>query len=94
VYPSWNEAIDVFAPDEWAAALALLANGRPEAFVDSARTLVGRNDDALALRLVEPGLHRFPESHELTELRQRALQCLRALHQQLNVQVHRAFGMG
>ncbi len=80
-----GEGIEVFAPDEWAAALALLANGRPEAFVDSARTLVGRHDDALALRLVELGLHRFPESHELAELRQQALQCLRALHQQLNV---------
>jgi glyoxylase-like metal-dependent hydrolase (beta-lactamase superfamily II) len=80
-----GEGIEVFAPDEWAAALALLANGRPEAFVDSARTLVGRHDDALALRLVELGLHRFPESHALAELRQQALQSLRALHQQLNV---------
>lgn len=80
-----GEGIEVFAPDEWAAALALLANGRPEAFVDSARILVGRHDDALALRLVELGLHSFPESHELAEVRQQALQRLRALHQQLNV---------
>jgi hypothetical protein len=79
------EGIEVFAPDEWAGALALLANSRPEAFVDSTRTLVGRHDDALALRLVELGRHGFPESRELSELRHQALQRLRALHQQLNV---------
>jgi hypothetical protein len=79
-----GEGIEVFGPDEWAAALALLVDGRPEAFVNSARTLLGRHDDALALRLVELGLHSFPESHELAELRQEALQRLRALNQQLN----------
>ena len=79
-----GEGIEVFAPDEWAAALTLLAAGRQEAFAESARTLLGRHEDALALRLVELGLHSFPDSQDLLELRQQALQSLRALHQQLN----------
>ena len=79
-----GEGIEVFAPDEWAAALTLLAGGRQEAFAESARTLIGRHEDALALRLVELGLHSFPDSQDLLELRQQALQSLRALHQQLN----------
>ena len=53
--------------------------------MDSTRTLVGRHDDAWALRLVELGLHSFPESRELSELRQQALQRPCAPHQQLNV---------
>jgi len=79
-----GEGIEVFAPDEWAAALTLLAGGRQHAFVESARTLLGRHEDALALRLVELGLHSFPDSQDLLERRQQALQRLRALHQQLN----------
>jgi hypothetical protein len=79
-----GDGIDVPAPAEWAAALALLADDRLQPFVDAARTLVAAHDDALALRLVELGLHRFPDASELRALRQQALQGLRVLHQQLN----------
>jgi glyoxylase-like metal-dependent hydrolase (beta-lactamase superfamily II) len=79
-----GEGVEVFGPDEWAAALALLADGRPEAFIESARTLLAQHDDALALRLVELGVRKFTDSRELVDLRQQALQRLRALHQQLN----------
>jgi glyoxylase-like metal-dependent hydrolase (beta-lactamase superfamily II) len=79
-----GEGIEVFAPDDWAAALTLLAGGRPESFVESARTLLDRHDDALALRLVDLGLHSFADSQALIGLRYQALQRLRGLHQQLN----------
>jgi glyoxylase-like metal-dependent hydrolase (beta-lactamase superfamily II) len=79
-----GEGLEVPTPGEWAAALDLLAGGRADAFVRSARTLLERGDDALALRLVDLGRQRHPHSSELGELRRRALDGLRARHQQLN----------
>jgi glyoxylase-like metal-dependent hydrolase (beta-lactamase superfamily II) len=79
-----GDGIDVPTPAEWAAAVALLADDRLQPFVDAAQTLIAAHDAALALRLVELGLRRFPDSSELRSLRQQALQGLRVLHQQLN----------
>jgi hypothetical protein len=74
----------VVAPREWALALDLLAGRREEAFVSSARALLTQGDDVLALRLADLGLTNYPESSPLAELRRRALDRLRARHQQLN----------
>jgi glyoxylase-like metal-dependent hydrolase (beta-lactamase superfamily II) len=79
-----GEGMEVVAPDEWAAAVSLLAGGELKPFVDSARALLGQHDDALALRLIELGQRTFPGSVELVELRQQALQGLRALNQQFS----------
>lgn len=79
-----GEGIEVVMPDEWAAAVALLAGGQLKPFVDSAKTLLAQHDDALALRIIELGLRTFPDTLELVELRQQALQHLRVLSQQLS----------
>ena len=64
-----------------AAALDLLAGGRPELFASAARTLLAQRDGALALEIITAGLARHPESRELAELRQRALYRLMERHQ-------------
>jgi len=79
-----GEGMEILAPAEWAAALDLLGGGREEAFVRSARTLLERGDDVLALKLTQLGLVRHPSSEALTMLRRRALEALRARYQQLN----------
>jgi glyoxylase-like metal-dependent hydrolase (beta-lactamase superfamily II) len=56
-----------------AAALDLLAGGRPAPFASAARTLLAQRDGALALEIITAGLARHPESRELAELRQQAL---------------------
>ncbi len=79
-----GDGLEVVAPKEWAGALDLLAGGREDAFVTSARTLLGHGDHVLALRLVDLGLLAHPASSALSELRRRALDGLRTRHQQLN----------
>src|SRR5262249_10156649 len=79
-----GEGLEVVAPKQWAGALDLLAGGREAAFVARARALLARGDHALALRLVDLGLLAHPASPALAELRRRALDGLRARHQQLN----------
>ena len=79
-----GEGLEVLAPREWAAALELLAGGRESAFADTARTLLGRGDHALALKVADLGLINHRESSTLADLRRRALDGLRARHQQLN----------
>lgn len=79
-----GEGLEVLAPAEWAAALDLLGDGRAEAFARSARTLVDRGDDVLALKLTQLALLRHPANEDLTQLRRRALENLRARYQQLN----------
>lgn len=79
-----GEGLEILAPGEWAAALNLLAGERESAFVRSARTLLEQGDHVLALKLAEHGLLSHPGSEALAALRRRALDGLRAKHQQLN----------
>jgi glyoxylase-like metal-dependent hydrolase (beta-lactamase superfamily II) len=79
-----GEGMEVLAPQEWAAALDLLGGGKEEAFVRSAKLLLDRSDDALALKLTNLGLLNYPTSQTLTHLRRQALDRLREKYQQLN----------
>ena len=79
-----GEGMEVLAPAEWAAALDLLGGHREDAFVRTARGLVERGDDVLALKLAQLGLVRYPASEALTALRRRALDNLRVRHQQMS----------
>ncbi len=79
-----GEGLDHFAPGEWAAALDLLGGGKERAFVRAATGLLGRSDYAVALKLVDLGLLRYPASERLADLRRQALDWLRELHQQLD----------
>ncbi len=64
-----------------AAALDLLAGGRPEPFASAARTLLAQRDPALALEIITAGLTRHPDARELAQLRQQALYRLMERHQ-------------
>jgi glyoxylase-like metal-dependent hydrolase (beta-lactamase superfamily II) len=66
---------------ERSAALDLLAGGKPEPFVDAARTLLAQRDAALALEIAAAGMIRHPESADLAQLRQQALYRLMERHQ-------------
>ncbi len=79
-----GEGMEVLAPAEWAAALDLLGGQREDAFVRTVGGLAERGDDALALKLAQIGLVRYPSSEALAGLRRRALDNLRARHQQLS----------
>jgi glyoxylase-like metal-dependent hydrolase (beta-lactamase superfamily II) len=79
-----GEGMEVFAPEEWAAALDLLGGGKEEAFVRSAQNLLDRSDHALAFKLTDLGLRNYPTSQTLMNLRRQALDRLREKYQQLN----------
>ena len=79
-----GEGMEALAPEEWAAALDLLGGQREDAFVRTVRGLGERGDDALALKLAQIGLVRYPSSKALAALRRRALDNLRARYQQLS----------
>jgi glyoxylase-like metal-dependent hydrolase (beta-lactamase superfamily II) len=79
-----GEGMEVFAPEEWAAALDLLGGGKEEAFVRSAQILLERSAPALALKLTDLGLRTYPTSQTLTHLRRQALDRLREKYQQLS----------
>jgi glyoxylase-like metal-dependent hydrolase (beta-lactamase superfamily II) len=79
-----GEGLEILAPAEWAAALDLVGSGRAEPFVRSARTLLERGDDVLALKLTQLALLRHPANEDLTQLRRRALENLRVRNQQMN----------
>jgi glyoxylase-like metal-dependent hydrolase (beta-lactamase superfamily II) len=68
-------------PADRAAALDLLADGRPERFASAARTLLDQRDPSLALEIATAGLARHPDNHELAQLRQQALYRLMERHQ-------------
>ena len=76
-----GQGIEPVGPAERAAALDLLAGGRPERFAEAARTLMARHDHALALEIVTAGLARHPDATELTGLRQQVLYRLMERHQ-------------
>ena len=90
-----GEGIEVVAPQEWAAALNLLAGRQEGAFVRGAQALLEQRADVLALKVADLGLLNYPASRGLTEARRQALDRLRVRHQGSQpVQVHRLFGMG
>ncbi len=69
---------------ERAAALDLLADGRPERFASAVRTLLARRDAPLALEIVTAGLASHPHDGELAELRQQTLYRLMERYQLLD----------
>ena len=76
-----GQGIEPVGPAERAAALDLLAGGKPERFAEAARTLMARHDHALALEIVTAGLAHHPDATELTGLRQQVLYRLMERHQ-------------
>ncbi len=79
-----GEGMEVIAPKEWAAVLDMLVAGREESLASTARTLLDRGDDTLALKLADLGLVNHPADTALAAVRRRALDRLRARHQQLS----------
>jgi glyoxylase-like metal-dependent hydrolase (beta-lactamase superfamily II) len=67
-----------------AAALDLLAGGRPEQFAVAARALLARREPAVALEIITAGLAGHPGASELVQLRERALCRLMERHQLLD----------
>ena len=76
-----GQGLEPVAPVERAAALDLLAGGKPEPFADVARSLLAQRDYALALEIATAGLGRHPEAEELARLRQEALHRLMERYQ-------------
>ena len=76
-----GQGLEPISPAERAAALDLLAGGKPEPFADTARVLLAQRDHALALEITTAGLARHPDVAELRELRQQALFRLMERHQ-------------
>jgi hypothetical protein len=81
---SRGDGVDIFTPEEWAAALDLLGGGTAQAFANAVTELLHGNDHALALRIADAGLLRHPADAELTELRGQILDGLIERHQMLN----------
>ncbi len=81
---SRGDGVDIFTPQEWAAALDLLGGGTAQAFANAVTELLHGNDHALALRLADAGLLRHPADTELTKLRSHTLSGLIERHQMLN----------
>ena len=79
-----GEGIEVVSPQEWAAALNLLAGRQEGAFVRGTQALLEQRADVLALKVADLGLLNYPASHALTEVRRQALDRLRVRHQGLN----------
>jgi hypothetical protein len=75
------EGLEPIAPAERAAALDLLADGKPERFADTAQALLAQRDHALALEIATAGLARHPGNQRLTQLRKEALHRLMERHQ-------------
>ena len=79
-----GEGIEVVSPQEWAAALNVLAGRQEGAFVRGAQALLEQRADVLALKVADLGLLNYPASRGLTEARRQALDQLRVRHQGLN----------
>ncbi|HYB85434.1 MAG TPA: alkyl sulfatase dimerization domain-containing protein, partial [Streptosporangiaceae bacterium] len=76
-----GQGMEPIDPADRAAALDLLAGGRPEQFASAGQTLLDQRDPALALEIISAGLARHPGHHELAQLRQQALYRLMERHQ-------------
>jgi glyoxylase-like metal-dependent hydrolase (beta-lactamase superfamily II) len=79
-----GEGIESFTRAEWAAALDAVGGGGEGPFVRAARGLEARGDAAMALRIADLGLARYPASTELQQTRARALTTLRDINSQTN----------
>jgi hypothetical protein len=75
-----GQGLEPVDPADRAAALDLLADGRPEQVASAARTLLAQRDPALALEIISAGLASHPDNHELAQLRQQALYRLMERH--------------
>jgi glyoxylase-like metal-dependent hydrolase (beta-lactamase superfamily II) len=80
-WQSDGQGLEPISPAERAAALDLLAGGKPEPFAETARVLLAQRDHALALEITNAGLACHPDAVELRELRQQALSRLMERHQ-------------
>jgi hypothetical protein len=69
----YGQGLEPIGLGERAAALDLLAGGRPERFAEAALTLLGQRDPALALEIATAGLLRHAGHSELERLRREAL---------------------
>jgi len=76
-----GQGLEPVDPADRAAALDLLAGGRPEQFASAARTLLAQRDPALALEIITAGLASHPDAGELAQLRHQALYRLMERHQ-------------
>jgi glyoxylase-like metal-dependent hydrolase (beta-lactamase superfamily II) len=76
-----GQGLEPVSPAQRAAALDLLAGGKPERFAEAAEALLAQRDHALALEIATAGLARHPGAAELTQLRQQALYRLMERHQ-------------
>ena len=76
-----GQGLEPIGPADRAAALDLLAGGRPEQFAGAAQTLLEQRDAALALEIASAGLARHPEHADLARLRTQALYRLMERHQ-------------
>jgi len=83
-WKSDGEGIEVVSPQEWAAALNLLAGRQEGGFVRGAQALLEQRADVLALKVADLGLLNYPASHGLTEARRQALDRLRVRYQGVN----------
>jgi glyoxylase-like metal-dependent hydrolase (beta-lactamase superfamily II) len=72
-----GEGMDHFTRQEWARTLDLIGGGGESPFVRAADDLLSRGDAALALRVAEAGLVRYPTSTALASSRDGALAMLR-----------------
>lgn len=76
-----GQGLEPIGPADRAAALDVLAGGRPEQFAKAAQTLLEQHDAALALEIASAGQVRHPEDAELARLRTQALHRLMERHQ-------------
>jgi len=79
-----GEGIENFTRAEWALALDELGAKSEESFAGAANRLEERGDSALALRVAELGLVRYPNSAALLSSRGRSLTTLRQINSQMN----------
>jgi hypothetical protein len=68
-----GSGLEPVSTSQRAAALDLLAGGKPERFADAARDLLAQRDAALALELATAGLTCHPQNDDLAQLRLEAL---------------------
>jgi glyoxylase-like metal-dependent hydrolase (beta-lactamase superfamily II) len=83
-WQSNGDGIDAFTRGEWAAALDAVGGGGDAAFARASGELERRGDAALALRIAELGLERYPSSAALQRSREQALTTLREIYSQTN----------